>query len=174
MPQGKALIELEPIGFDELEKNFSHAREEVVITLNRMLRRSGKALLPALKKETPTGARNKLRNTTTYQIMGKGGSQRLEMRQSAFSRNGFPYGAAVRSGTRPHFPPYRELIPWVERKLGVGGLMAPRVAYLIARKISRVGTKKNPYHERAYRSKVGELKHIYNDEVEQLTERLVK
>jgi hypothetical protein len=44
-------------------------------------------------------------------------------------------------GTAPHFPPPQALELWVQRKLGVSAKEAPGVAYLVARKISRTGTK---------------------------------
>jgi hypothetical protein len=51
------------------------------------------------------------------------------------------YGAPVELGTRPHFPPLAPIQHWVERVIGVSGKEAKSVAYLIARKISKVGTK---------------------------------
>ncbi len=51
------------------------------------------------------------------------------------------YGAAVNFGTGPipNFPGYRTLIPWVEKKLGLGGTDARTVAYFISEKIRRKG-----------------------------------
>lgn len=49
--------------------------------------------------------------------------------------------AFVELGTRPHMPPVSALIPWVQAVLGVNAKRAPRVAFLVARKIARKGTK---------------------------------
>lgn len=47
----------------------------------------------------------------------------------------------VELGTRPHMPPVAALVPWVRAVLGVDAKRAPGVAFLIARKIARKGTK---------------------------------
>jgi len=52
------------------------------------------------------------------------------------------YVQPVDLGTKPHFPPVEALIDWVRTKLGIANEKEARgVAFLIARKISRVGTK---------------------------------
>lgn len=48
---------------------------------------------------------------------------------------------ALELGTRPHMPPVMALVPWVIEALGVEPKRAQRVAFLVARKIARVGTK---------------------------------
>ncbi|MFE8644129.1 hypothetical protein ACFX58_03480 [Sphingomonas sp. NCPPB 2930] len=47
----------------------------------------------------------------------------------------------VELGTKSHRPPAAALIPWVRAVLGVDAKRAPSVAYLVARKIARRGTK---------------------------------
>lgn len=47
----------------------------------------------------------------------------------------------VELGTKAHMPPVQALIPWVRAVLGVDAKRAPSVAYLVARKIARKGTK---------------------------------
>lgn len=51
------------------------------------------------------------------------------------------HGEPVEMGTKPHFPPIEPLAFWVERKLGYHGDEAKGVAFAIARKMSRKGTK---------------------------------
>jgi len=51
------------------------------------------------------------------------------------------YAEPVELGTRPHFPPIEPLIDWVKVKLGVPEKEARGVAFLVARKIARSGTK---------------------------------
>lgn len=58
------------------------------------------------------------------------------------------YAAAVEYGSRPHFPPVEPLVGWVRRnraKLGVKDKDIRSVAFLIARKISKRGTKARPF-----------------------------
>ena len=147
-------------GAKELHENLGRSREDVLASLNIALREIGKIMVPALQAATPIGATGRLRNTTVFQVLGRAEDQRLEVRQAARSLNGYFYGGAVRGGTRPHFPPYRALIPWVIKKLSVSADEAPRVAFLVARKISRVGTKENPYHVDVVRKKMGDIEKI--------------
>ena len=55
--------------------------------------------------------------------------------------NPLGHGEPVELGTRPHFPPVGPLKHWVERRLGITGAEAASVAFLIARAISKRGTK---------------------------------
>ncbi|SRR6266568_5603906 len=61
------------------------------------------------------------------------------------------YGTPVNFGSRPHFPPYEELIPWVKKKFGATDEKTARsIAFLIARKISQQGTDPNNFYGRAF------------------------
>jgi len=52
------------------------------------------------------------------------------------------YAEAVELGTRPHFPPIQPLQDWVQAKLGIADEDESRqVAFAVARKIARSGTK---------------------------------
>ena len=165
-----AEIEFRPQGFKEAAASLKRASDpELVATrLNRMLRRVGHLLVPALKAVTPRGATHHLRNYTHFRIFPLSMSptsmaQRMEVRQSAQSA-GYFYGMAVIGGTRPHFPPYRKLIPWVEAVLGVQGKRAASVAFLVARKISRIGTQPNPYHEGVLAGNMAAIQGIVDQE----------
>lgn len=52
-----------------------------------------------------------------------------------------PYAPSIEDGQRAHFPPPNNLVLWVRRKLGVSIDKAPGVAFAVARKISKRGTK---------------------------------
>lgn len=52
-----------------------------------------------------------------------------------------PYAIPVELGTKPHFPPVLAIQDWVRVKLGKTGKEGRSVAFAIARKISKVGTK---------------------------------
>lgn len=60
------------------------------------------------------------------------------------------HGEPVELGTRPHFPPTAPIQHWVEKKLGYSGKEAASVAFLIARAISRRGTKGARMFERGF------------------------
>ena len=51
----------------------------------------------------------------------------------------------VHSGTRPHFPPPEPIVRWVQKKLDVPESEVRSAAFLIARKISKEGTKAKPF-----------------------------
>ncbi len=154
------MIEFKAHGFTEAAQSLKGGRELILTRMNQMLRTVGKLLIPALKAETPVGATHHLRNYTTGQILGTAEGMKLEIRQLAQAESGYFYGMAVVGGTRPHFPPYRRLIPWVEAVLGVHGKRASSVAFLVARKISRVGTAPNPYPERVLNANMGNIQAI--------------
>lgn len=102
-----------------------------------------KAALPFLQRKlalaTPDGATGLLRGSVTMDL-------RLGAEPSGFvGYGGAPglYAPFVEYGTRPHWPPIAPLAYWAARKFGypVGSPEAKRAGYLVARKISRVGTK---------------------------------
>lgn len=118
----------------------SASRNEVSGALHVMLRKIGRFLVPAMRREQPT-AFGRLRQGTTFTIEGVRDLRLLIL-------DGQRYGLFVREGTRPHWPPAAPINQWVVKKLGLRGKDASRATYFIRRKISRVGTKANPYHVR--------------------------
>ena len=175
MPLSEGFIGVTPIGWEELEAKFSKGKEYMYGAALTALRRIKSILVPAIMERTPIGATGHLRNKTVAEILTLGSTEnmQLEIRQSAASDSGFFYGVAVRQGTRPHFPPYRALIPWVMRKLGIATEKeAARVAYLVARKISRVGTKPNLYHVHVVEENMFGMQQIINEEMVSMLARL--
>lgn len=67
------------------------------------------------------------------------------------------YIGFVNRGTRPHFPPIEALAYWAARKFGypVGSPEARRIGYLVARRISRFGTKGQHFVERVVAAERG-------------------
>jgi hypothetical protein len=106
------------------------------------------AALPYMQRRlslvTPTGATGKARQSVTMErgltgatgFVGFGGAPSLYM--------GF-----VNDGTRPHWPPIEAMSYWAARKFGypVGSPEARRMGYLVARSISRKGTKPQRFIE---------------------------
>lgn len=64
--------------------------------------------------------------------------------------NPLEHGEPVEMGTKPHFPPIAPIQFWVEKKLHLEGKEAASVAFLIARAISRRGTKGAKMFETAF------------------------
>ena len=89
-----------------------------------------------VKSKTPVGAGPIHLRDTIFHKVNMGGTNITGILSSPLE-----YGAPVEYGTKPHFPPVGPLQHWVETKLGISGKEAKSVAYLIARAISRRGTK---------------------------------
>jgi hypothetical protein len=71
------------------------------------------------------------------------------------------YSSPVNDGSRPHFPPYEALIPWVIKKFGATDEKTARsIAFLIARKIARVGTLPVGMYDKAYQQLMTEAQGI--------------
>lgn len=160
-------------GHEKLVKGLNDSPRRIALHLNRVLRKVGKILIPYLQSKTPVGATHHLRNApfTHFVIHPVAGGQRLVIKQSATSKKGFPYGVAVREGTRPHWPPSSQegkfvsvLLPWINAVLGISGKRADSVAYLIGRKMSRVGTQPNPYHKDLISANRSAIQAIVDDE----------
>lgn len=60
-----------------------------------------------------------------------------------------PSATFLELGTKPHMPPVEALVPWVKAVLGVEPKRARSVAFLVARKIARKGTKPRRVFEKA-------------------------
>lgn len=59
-----------------------------------------------------------------------------------------PTAMFLELGTKPHMPPVEALVPWVKAVLGVEPKRARSVAFLVARKIARKGTKPKRHFEK--------------------------
>jgi hypothetical protein len=71
------------------------------------------------------------------------------------------YAAPVNDGSRPHFPPYEALIPWVINKFGATDEKTARsIAFLIARKIARQGTAARGQYDKAHEQLLAEAQGI--------------
>jgi hypothetical protein len=92
-------------------------------------------LLSEVKKGVPVGAGPIHFRDTIF--------HRINMGEPVTGILGSPskYGEPLEYGTNPHFPPVAPIQHWVEKKLGYSGKDAKSIAFLIARAISRRGTK---------------------------------
>lgn len=77
--------------------------------------------------------------------------------------NPLEHGEPVEMGTKPHFPPTGPIQFWVEKKLGLSGKEAASAAFLIARAISRRGTKAVKMLEKAVGDNEGRLTAILQE-----------
>lgn len=117
---------------EQLAKNAQVVREELLAAVTE----ADALLLREVKERTPR-ASGTLRSSAlaVERVTGPFGVEGLV---------GSPlnYAAPVELGTKPHFPPVDALVDWVKTKLGIQEEKEARgVAFLVARKISREGTK---------------------------------
>lgn len=82
-----------------------------------------------------------------------------------------PYAEPVELGTRPHFPPVEPLIDWVIAKLNVPEEQAPGVAFLVARKIARVGTPAAHMFRDGFAAVQGQVEGIFTRANERIAAR---
>lgn len=90
------------------------------------------------------------------------------------------YWKYIEYGTRPHFPPINAIKQWIKvkpilpRPLSNGKLpTTDQLAFLIARKISKVGTKSQPFLQKSITDfdLVSKVYKIVSDEIEKQLEK---
>ena len=138
----KINITVDLAGLEKLTKQFpeasEHARRSRITEALLLLER-------AVKQLTTEGAGPiHLRDTIFQQVSLRGESIRGIVGTPAI------HGEPVERGTRPHFPPVAPIQFWVEKKLGMTGKEAKSVAFLIARAISKRGTKGQHMFQRGF------------------------
>ena len=74
-----------------------------------------------------------------------------------------PSATFLELGTKPHMPPVEALVPWVKAVLGVEPKRARSVAYLVARKIARKGTKAQKPFDKAIAATEGQVLRMFED-----------
>lgn len=84
------------------------------------------------------------------------------------------YAEYVDLGTRPHFPPVEALMDWVKARFGTQSEREARsIAFLIARKISRVGTKGQNIYGGALAHLAPEIRAIFAAAQERIAARII-
>ena len=122
-----------------------------------------------LQKNKTTGS---LADTASYMTKFNG-------RYLTISLNLQDYWKYVEDGTRPHFPPIEDILQWIKVKPVLprkrkGKLPTQKqLAYLISRKISKVGTKPQPFLKNTLSSfdLVGK---IYDEVTELINKQLIE
>lgn len=82
------------------------------------------------------------------------------------------YAVPVELGTKPHFPPVQPLADWARQKLGVDPGEARSVGFLIARKISKKGTKGAHMFADAFKANRGQVARIFEGARERIAARI--
>ena len=75
-----------------------------------------------------------------------------------------PSALFLELGTKPHMPPVQALVPWVRSVLGIrDAKQVKSVAFLVARKIARKGTKAQRNFEQAQAATEGQVLQRFED-----------
>jgi len=120
-----------------------------------------------VKELTPEGAGPiHLRDT----IFGK--TSVMGRRVHGFLGTPAKYGESVELGTAAHFPPVAPIQHWVEKKLRISGDNARSVAFLIARAISRRGTKGAHMFDKGFDRSESRVMTILNSIPEEIVKRV--
>ena len=145
------------------------AREEMERSVEEALR----LLKHEIQENTPTGAHGHLRGSITHQLRGQALSDGLGVVGTVGSS--LNYALSVELGTKPHKVSIEgqvALREWVEKKLGIDPSRSASVAFLIARKISKKGTKGARMAGRALDDNAAQVNQIVAAAVPRIVARL--
>lgn len=144
---------------DPVLKNLDTFREKVPTEFRRAMQASVLIFEANVAERTPVGIGNSatghLRVSIASEVRGTGADIHGEVFTPAL------HGMAVEFGTRPHFPPPEALHDWVRLKLGVPQDEVKSVAYLVARKIARRGTKGAFMFRDGWNASVGRVRDLF-------------
>ncbi len=149
---------------EELTKKYPEVSKDVRIS---KITEAVNLLEAAVKKRTPYGAGPiHLRDEIFSKVSASG------KKVAGLVGVSMVHGEPVEKGTKPHFPPTGPIQFWVERKLGIGGSEAASVAFLIARAISRRGTKGAKMFERGFEENEARVMRILEEIPEEILRRI--
>ncbi len=144
------------------------AHEEMAASLQEALL----LLEREIKDGTPVGVHGAggLRGSITHKLRGEAVDAGRGVAGDVFSP--LNYAESVELGTKPHFPPIAPLQDWVEHKLGVDPNESAAVAYLVARKIAKHGTKGAHMFEKGLSENSQQVVQILSAAVDRIATRL--
>lgn len=163
-----AHVEIE--GLDELRAAWAKAPEIVRHELTRAMWEAELIVQRATQERTPRGAYEALHGSLGVQAAQPpqiSGETILGVVGTAL-----PYAIPVELGTKPHFPPVLSLVDWVIAKLGVPESEAKGVAFLVARKIARTGTKGVGMFRKGWEASEPRVRRAFEDARRRIADRL--
>lgn len=154
-------------GGDELVAAWEAAPEIASAQLEVFMHAATQFLEGEVKERTP-GAHGTLKQSVSSEVSN--------LSDAVIGVVGSPlsYALPVEIGTRPHFPPVAAIEDWVKVKLGLGGPEAHGVAFAIARKIAKQGTKGAFMFRNALEASRAELERQLQLTVEAIKAQLLK
>lgn len=110
-----------------------------------------------------------LRNSWQQRVFKRGKDVIGQVRSTA------PHAWPVEEGSKPHFPPIAPIELWVKRKLQIkDAKQAKAIAFLIARKIAKFGTKAVHMVRDTFREKKSSIESNYKQALSNITQRIAR
>ncbi|TXH07873.1 MAG: hypothetical protein E6R04_11900 [Spirochaetes bacterium] len=147
-------FKIEIKNIDQLAAAFKKAPQIATKHLNDAIKKSLYLIEEKAKPETPVDL-NFLRGAGYETSFG---TLKGELKNTA------PYAVFVHEGTRPHFPPLDDIKPWADRH-GIP-------PFLVARAISKKGTKGKPFFKDAIEKSEAEINRIFDDALIDITNEI--
>ena len=159
-------IELDIQGVAELARLWEQSEELVREELLRTTTEVDLLLEREVKERTPVGVGASLRASIF--------SEERALADNVIGEVGTPmnYAIPVELGSKPHFPPIEPLKDWVRQKLNVPAEEVGQVAFLIARKISKQGTKGAHMFRDAFVANRAQVERMYDEAQTRIVNRL--
>lgn len=120
-----------------------------------------------IKKKTPYGAGPIHLRDTIHDKVSVSGKKVIGILGTPVQ-----HGEPVERGTKSHFPPTGPIQFWVEKKLGYSGKEAASVAFLIARAISKRGTKGAHMFEEGFEENEARVMRILEEIPDEIVRRV--
>ena len=157
-----AEIQLKLLTFDAPVFDDAKSRDILDQEIERLLEEVTQEAERRVSVKTPVGATSNLLGSVFGEVRG------TPAREGVVGWNA-PYGIIVEMGRRPgKFPPIGPIELWVRRKLGVPADRSRAVAFLVARKIARKGTKGQKIFERMF----SEMQPVFQAGLNRMGERI--
>lgn len=161
------LFRINAVNANEIAALFEQAPEITAEEMRAGIWEASLLLERELKDAAPTGATHNLRQGISAKepkvlannVIGEVGTSSI-------------HALPVELGTKPHFPPVAPIKDWVKSKLNVEASRVDSVAFLIARKISRVGTKAQPFFKATFEANKKQVETIFIASANRVLERL--
>jgi len=152
---------------DDLAQLWLQAPELMQKEHAKAVTEAGLFLEAELKENSPVGSTGFYRQAHTF-----AGPIVLGDDVEGVVGNPLIYAPGVELGTKPHMPPVTPLIDWVETVLDLNGAQAQSVAWAIAMKIKKKGTKGQFVYKRTFDMSAPALATILIDATTRVKEKL--
>jgi hypothetical protein len=149
-------------GVPELQAKFAAAPAKIRIKIMADLNKYGVVLASALRAKAPKDQGNLRAGIHSDPMLAAGDLAVITIRGSA------SYTMAVDKGTAPHFPPSAALVGWATRH-PMAGVSPQQSAFLIARAISKRGTRAQDFIDPVLLPAEREVASVINKSLGQVT-----